>query len=73
MNQFILSKNNLVFICLPDYTHNYNEQINRKTYLSYSEVRKDIFEYIKIYYDGKRKHASFNYKTILEIEKMAHT
>lgn len=44
------------------------ELIYRKPWMRLNEVRKEVFEYIEIYYNGKRLHSTLDYLTPDEYE-----
>ena len=46
------------------------ECIERKSYKTRSEARQDIFEYLEIFYNRKRKHSSLEYVSPFTYEKM---
>ncbi|WP_139159084.1 IS3 family transposase, partial [Vibrio sonorensis] len=45
------------------------EKIKRKVYTTREEARKDIFEYIEMFYNIKRRHGSNNQLSPVEYEK----
>lgn len=46
-----------------------NELVYHEDYKSRDEARQNIFEYIEIFYNRKRRHASSNYMTPVEYEE----
>ncbi|AME02576.1 transposase [Moraxella osloensis] len=47
------------------------ERIKKKIYLSRDEAKSDIFEYIEMFYNSKRRHSSIGQRSPLEYE-MTH-
>ena len=45
------------------------ERIRRKTYLDRDEARRDIFDYIEMFYNPKRRHGSANGLSPVEFER----
>ncbi|MNZ24897.1 hypothetical protein D3C78_420540 [compost metagenome] len=45
------------------------ERIKKKIYTNRSEARTDIFEYIEMFYNSKRRHGSNGQRSQLEYEK----
>jgi putative transposase len=45
------------------------ERIKKKIYLSRDEAKSDIFEYIEMFYNSKRRHGSIGQPSPLEYEK----
>ena len=45
------------------------ERIKKKIYVSRSEARADIFEYIEMFYNSKRRHSSNGQRSPLDYEK----
>jgi putative transposase len=45
------------------------ERIKKKIYTTRSEARTDIFEYIEMFYNSKRRHGSNGQRSPLEYEK----
>ena len=45
------------------------ERIKRKIYSSRTEARSDIFEYIEMFYNSKRRHGSNGQRSPLDYEK----
>ena len=45
------------------------ERIKKKIYLSRDEAKSDIFEYIEMFYNSKRRHGSIGQRSPLEYEK----
>jgi len=45
------------------------ERIRRKTYLTRDEAREDVFDYIEVFYNRKRKHGSSNMLPPAEFER----
>ena len=48
------------------------ERIKKKIYLSRDEAKSDIFEYIEMFYNSKRRHGSIGQCSPLEYEKNHH-
>jgi transposase InsO family protein len=46
------------------------EKIYRKKYDTIEDVKKDMFWYIEIFYNRKRRHSSLGYKTPVEYRMM---
>lgn len=46
-----------------------NERVHHKDYRTRDQARQSIFEYIEIFYNRKRRHASLNYMTPVEYEE----
>lgn len=46
------------------------EKIYRKKYDTIEDVKKDVFWYIEIFYNRKRRHSSLGYKTPVEYRMM---
>ena len=44
------------------------ERIRRKTYLDRDEARRDVFNYIEMFYNPKRRHGYANDVSPLEFE-----
>ncbi|WP_144216667.1 IS3 family transposase, partial [Shewanella algae] len=44
------------------------ERIKRKIYTSREEARSDVFDYIEMFYNSKRKHGSNNLLSPVEFE-----
>lgn len=47
------------------------ERIKRQTYKTREEARADVFDYIKVFYNRKRRHAYLGYTSPVEFEKQA--
>ena len=47
------------------------EKINRKEYKNIQEARREIFEYIEIFYNRQRLHSALGYKTPAEVAAIA--
>ena len=45
------------------------ERIKRRIYLSREEVRRDVFDYIELFYNPKRRHGYTNQLSPVEFEK----
>ncbi|MQY52760.1 IS3 family transposase, partial [Rhodocyclus gracilis] len=45
------------------------ERIRRKTYLDRDEARRDVFHYIEMFYNPKRRHGYANDVSPVEFEK----
>ena len=45
------------------------ERIRRKTYLDWEEARRDVFDYIEMLYNAKRRHGHANRLSPVEFEK----
>lgn len=45
-----------------------NEWVNHEDYKTRAQARQSIFEYIEIFYNRQRRHASLNYMTPVEFE-----
>jgi len=46
-----------------------NERGYHEDYRTRSQARQSIFEYIEVFYNRKRRHASLNYMTPVEYEE----
>ena len=46
------------------------ECIERKSYKTRAEARQDIFEYLEVFYNRKRKHSSLEYVSPFTYEQM---
>jgi transposase InsO family protein len=46
-----------------------NEWVNYEHYKTRSQARQSIFEYIEIFYNRQRRHASLNYMTPVDYEE----
>ena len=49
------------------------EQIRRRTYRNCEEARQDVFDYIEMFYNLKRKHASNGMLSPVEFERQQRT
>lgn len=47
------------------------ERIRRKTYKTRKEARQDVFDYIELFYNPKRKHGSNEMLSSVELEMAA--
>jgi putative transposase len=45
------------------------ERIKRKTYTSLQDARSDVFDYIEMFYNAKRRHGFNNQLSPVEFEK----
>ena len=45
------------------------ERIRRRTYRTREEARRDVFDYIEMFYNSKRKHAQNGMLSPLEFER----
>lgn len=45
------------------------ERIRRKIYLNREEARRDVFDYIEMFYNPKRRHGYANRRSLVEFEK----
>ena len=45
------------------------ERIKKKIYVTRTEARSDIFEYIEMFYNSKRRHGSNGQRSPLDYEK----
>ena len=48
-----------------------SEWIRKRVYNSHAEARQDIFKYIELFYNRKRRHASLGYISPVEFERRA--
>lgn len=46
-----------------------NERVHHEDYRTRAQARQSVFEYIEIFYNRKRRHASLNYLTPVEYEE----
>lgn len=46
------------------------ERVNRKIYVTREHARSDIFDYIEIFYNFRRKHSEANNMSLLAYEKL---
>ena len=46
------------------------EKIYRRKYDTIEDVKKDVFWYIEIFYNRKRRHSTLGYKTPVEYRNM---
>ena len=44
------------------------ERIKKKTYVTRDEARSDVFDYIELFYNSKRKHGSSDLLSPVEFE-----
>lgn len=49
------------------------ERIRRKTYLTREEARQDIFDYIEMFYNPRRRHGYANRLSPVEFEQQYFT
>jgi putative transposase len=49
------------------------ERISRKVYRSRDEARKDVFDYIEMFYNPKRKHVRSGMLSPIEFERQQKT
>lgn len=49
------------------------EKINRSRFMTREEAKREIFEYIEMYYNRKRAHSSLGYRSPFEFEAQAVT
>ena len=49
------------------------ERIRRKTYKSRAEARQDVFDYIEVFYNPKRKHVRNGMLSPVEFERQQET
>jgi transposase InsO family protein len=49
------------------------ELIHAHQYHTRQEARREIFEYIEVFYNRQRRHSALGYRTPVELEKMAST
>ena len=47
-----------------------NEWVNHEDYRTRQQAKQSIFEYIEVFYNRQRRHATLNYKTPVEFEAM---
>jgi putative transposase len=45
------------------------ERIRRRIYISRDEARQDVFDYIEMFYNPKRRHSFSNNMSLVEYEK----
>ena len=45
------------------------ERVRRRTYATREEAKADIFDYIEVFYNRFRKHASLGYKNPIQMEE----
>ncbi len=45
------------------------EEVYKNTYLNIFEVRRNIFEYIEVFYNRRRKHSFLGYKSPIKFGK----
>jgi putative transposase len=46
------------------------ERVKRKIYASREEAKSEIFEYIEVFYNRKRRHSHLNQLSPMEFEKL---
>jgi putative transposase len=46
-----------------------NERIRRKTYFTCEEARQDVFDYIELFYNSKRKHGRNGMLSPIDFER----
>lgn len=46
------------------------ELVHHQNYLSRSQAKREVLEYLEIFYNGKRKHSALGYKSPMEFETM---
>ena len=46
------------------------EQIKRKIYVSREEAKSELFEYIEVFYNRKRRHSHLNQMSPMMFEKL---
>jgi len=49
------------------------ERIKRQTYATREQTRRDIFDYIEVFYNRKRRHSFNNYQSPVEFERQQTT
>jgi putative transposase len=47
------------------------ERTARKTYRTRDEARADVFDYIELFYNTKRRHSKIGYMSPMEFESQA--
>ena len=47
------------------------ERTGRKTYRTRDEARADVFDYIELFYNAKRRHSTIGYLSPMEFERQA--
>ena len=47
-----------------------NEWVQKKVYQTMEDAKKDIFNYIEVFYNRKRRHASLGYVSPVVYEEM---
>ncbi|MEM7469504.1 MAG: IS3 family transposase, partial [Pseudomonadota bacterium] len=47
-----------------------NEWVDHEDYRTRQQAKQSIFEYIEVFYNRQRRHATLNYKTPVEFEAM---
>ena len=48
------------------------ELVHHRRYQNRNEARRDIFEYIEVWYNRKRKHSSIGYLSPMQYEQHYH-
>jgi transposase InsO family protein len=46
-----------------------SERINHKSYKTREDARKDVIDYIEMFYNSRRLHSTLNYKTPMKYEE----
>lgn len=47
------------------------ERIKRQTYQTREEAKADVFDYIEVFYNRKKRHAYLGYTSPVDFEKQA--
>ena len=45
------------------------ERVNKKVYLSREQARQDVFDYIEVFYNPKRRHSTLGYVSPVDFER----